>query len=81
MLPWLGESASVSPLEPNQTQFLLRTSCTTSAQCPSGQSCNCGQCHFSCNANQRWSCTCQICYNRCPNGYFFDDSLCACSPI
>jgi hypothetical protein len=81
LLPWEQPATdAVSPLEQGQTQFILKTSCTTSAQCPTGQACHCGQCHAACATGYRWSCTCQVCY-RCPSGYFFDDSLCACAAI
>lgn len=80
-LPWLGEVASaVSPIDSGQPPFALKTSCTTSAQCPSGQSCNCGLCHTTCFTGFRWNCICQVCY-KCPAGQFFDDSICACAPI
>lgn len=82
LLPWEGTAdAAVSPLAQDQTSFILKTSCSTSAQCPVGQACNCGQCHPACGTGERWSCICQVCYQRCPSGYFFDDSLCACAPV
>ncbi len=80
-LPWLGEAASsMSPVAPGQPPFVVKTSCTTSTQCPSGQSCSCGQCHDSCATGFRWDCACQTCY-KCPARYFFDESLCACAQV
>lgn len=75
-----GTQQAVSPLEPAQAQFILDTSCTTSAQCSTGQTCSCGLCHTTCSLGFRWNCTCQVCY-KCGSGQFFDDSICACAAI
>ncbi len=81
-LPWLGEAASsVSPAGLGQPPFVLKTSCTTSAQCPSGQSCYCGQCQATCPTSWRYDCFCQVCFAHCPQGYFFDESICNCAVI
>ena len=81
-LPWLGEAtAPVSPADLGQPSFLWKTSCTTSAQCASGQSCDCGQCHETCSVGFRWNCTCQVCYHKCLKGYVFDESICDCAKI
>jgi hypothetical protein len=77
-LPWEGGATSAAnPLEPDQTNVVFLC---TSTSCPAGQSCHCGICHPSCALNQRYSCVCG-CYDRCPTGYFFDESLCACAAI
>jgi hypothetical protein len=85
LLPWeetaTPVSTAVNPLGQDQTHFIFKTSCTSSSQCGAGQACNCGQCHAACGTGQRWNCICQVCYNFCPSGYFFDDSVCACQPI
>lgn len=78
-LPWEGGATSApNPLEPDQTNVVFMA--CTSTSCPAGQSCHCGICHPSCATNQRYSCVCG-CYDRCPTGYFFDESLCACGAI
>ena len=81
LLPWEAAATGTgNPIEQDQTRFIFNTSCTTSAQCPTGQACHCGQCHDACPLGWRWNCTCQVCY-KCPSGYFFDDSLCVCAAI
>lgn len=81
-LPWEQPVASSpNPLQPDQSSFILKTSCTTNSQCGAGQACYCGQCLPACGTNQRYSCGCQTCYDRCPTQYFFDESVCACAHV
>ena len=80
-LPWeTAATVDVSPVEQGQTNFLSKISCTSTSQCPSGQVCQCQQCHDACPTGYRWNCICQTCY-KCPTGYFFDVSFCGCAPI
>jgi hypothetical protein len=37
--------------------------------------------HPTCPPGQIYDCICMECHGRCPSGYFWDDSLCACAPI
>lgn len=37
--------------------------------------------HPTCPPGQLYDCVCMVCHGRCPSGYFWDDSVCACAPI
>jgi hypothetical protein len=57
--------------------ILLKTSCSASSQCPSGQSCYCQTCMPSCPTGQRYNCICQTCF-KCSPGTFFNVATCGC---
>ncbi len=37
--------------------------------------------HPTCPPGQIYDCVCMVCHGRCPSGYFWDDSVCACAAI